>query len=62
MFKVVFGGYEYPDEYNTYDEAYEAGLEMASAFNTGSSILAMSNRGDFMEEATGDDGFEIIEC
>ena len=61
MFKVIFGGYEYPEEYFTYDEAYEAALEMQSAYNTGSAILFAENPGDYKEEATGDDGFEIVE-
>jgi hypothetical protein len=61
MFKVVFGGYEYPEEYFTYDEAYEAGLEMQSAYNLGSELLLMENPGDYEEEATGSGGFKIIE-
>ena len=58
---VNFGGYDYPDEYSTEEEAYEAGLEMQSAFNQGSIDLYGMNPGDFIEEATGDDGFEVKE-
>ena len=60
-FKVVFDGYEYPDEYDTYDEAYEAGLEMSSAFNVGSINLFLENPGYYMEEADGSGTFTINE-
>ena len=62
MYKVVFGGYEYPDEYDSYDEAYEAGLEMASAYNQGGIDLYLSNPGDYVGGLTSDGEFEVIEC
>lgn len=61
MYKIIFDGYEYEDEYDTYDEAYEAALEMKSAFNQGSIDLYLMNPGDYEEEADGNGDFKIVE-
>ncbi len=38
-FKIIFDGFEEPEEYDTYDEAEAAADEMASNFQLGDSIL-----------------------
>lgn len=60
-FKIIFDGYEEPEEYNTYDEALEAADVMASNFQLGASILYEMNPGDYLEENDGDGSYEIIE-
>lgn len=49
-FKIIFSGYEEPDEYDSYDEALEAADEMVSNFQLGASILSEMNPGDYTEE------------
>ena len=60
-FKIIFDGYEEPEEYDTYDEALEAADVMASNFQLGASILYEMNPGDYLEENDGDGSYEIIE-
>lgn len=60
-FKIIFDGYEEPEEYGTYDEALEAADVMASNFQLGASILYEMNPGDYLEENDGDGSYEIIE-
>ena len=49
-FKIIFSGYEEPDEYDSYDEALEAADEMVSNFQLGASILSEMNPGDYTED------------
>lgn len=49
-FKIIFSGYEEPDEYDSYDEALEVADEMVSNFQLGASILSEMNPGDYTEE------------
>ena len=60
-FKIIFDGYEEPEEYDSYDEALEAADEMASNFALGASILYEMNPGDYEEENDGDGSYVIIE-
>lgn len=60
-FKIIFDGYEEPEEYDTYDEALEAADVMANNFQLGASILYEMNPGDYLEENDGDGSYEIIE-
>ena len=60
-FKIIFDGYEEPDEYDSYDEALEAADEMASNFAIGAQILYEMNPGDYAEENDGDGSYVIIE-
>lgn len=59
-FKIIFSGYEEPDEYDSYDEALEAADEMVSNFQLGASILYEMNPGDYTEEDD-DCSYVIIE-
>lgn len=59
-FKIIFSGYEEPDEYDSYDEALEAADEMVSNFQLGASILSEMNPGDYTEEDD-DCSYVIIE-
>ena len=59
-FKIIFSGYEEPDEYDSYDEALEAADEMVSNFQLGASILYEMNPGDYTEEVD-DCSYVIIE-
>ena len=59
-FKIIFSGYEEPDEYDSYDEALEAADEMVSNFQLGASILSEINPGDYTEEDD-DCSYVIIE-
>ena len=60
-FKIIFDGYEEPEEYNTCDEALDAADTMASNFQTGAELLYESNPGDYVEESAGDGSYVIIE-
>ena len=60
-FRIIFDGYEEPDEYDTYDEALEAAEVMASDFALGAEILMSMNPGDYAEENDGDGSYVIIE-
>jgi hypothetical protein len=60
-FKIIFDGYEEPEEYDSYDEALEAADVMASNFQLGASILYDMNPGDYAEENDGDGSYVIIE-
>ena len=60
-FRIIFDGYEEPEEYDTYDEAEEAADEMASNFRLGESILREMNPDDYDEENDGDGSYVIIE-
>lgn len=59
-FKIIFSGYEEPDEYDSHDEALEAADEMVSNFQIGASILYEMNPGDYAEEDD-DCSYVIIE-
>ena len=59
-FKIIFSGYEEPDEYDSYDEALEVADEMVSNFQLGASILSEMNPGDYTEEDD-DCSYVIIE-
>lgn len=59
-FKIIFSGYEEPDEYDSYDEALEAADEMVSNFQLSASILSEMNPGDYTEEDD-DCSYVIIE-
>ena len=56
-FKIIFSGYEEPDEYDSYDEALEVADEMVSNFQLGASILSEMNPGDYTEE---DDDYSYV--
>ena len=58
-FKIIFDGYEEPDEYDSYDEALEAADVMASNFQLGDTILREIEADDYIED--GDDSYIIIE-
>lgn len=58
-FKIIFDGYEEPEEYNTYDEALEAADVMASNFQLGESILKEIERDEYEEDGNG--SYVIIE-
>ena len=60
-FKIIFDGYEEPEEYDTYDEAEAAADEMTSNFRLGESILRETNPDDYEEENDGDGSYVIIE-
>ena len=60
-FKIIFDGYEEPEEYDTYDEAEEAADEMASNFRLGETILREMNPYDYEDENDGDGSYVIIE-
>ena len=60
-FKIIFSGYEEPDEYDTYDEAEEVADEMASNFRLGESILREMSPDDYEDENDGDGSYVIIE-
>lgn len=60
-FKIIFDGFEEPEEYDTYDEAEEAADIMASNFQLGASILREMNPDDYEEENDGDGSYIIIE-
>ena len=59
-FKIIFAGYEEPDEYDSYEEALEVADEMVSNFELGASILYEMNPGDY-EEEDDDCSYVIIE-
>ena len=59
-FKIIFDGYEEPDEYDTYEEAEEAADEMASNFQLGAELLCEMNPGGYLEDYGGDDGSYVI--
>ena len=58
-FKIIFDGYEEPEEYDTYDEALEAADTMASNFQLGDAILREIESDDYVED--GDGSYIIIE-
>lgn len=58
-FKIIFDGYEEPEEYDTYDEALEAADVMASDFQLGESILKEIERDEYEEDGNG--SYVIIE-
>ncbi len=58
-FKIIFDGYEEPEEYDTYDEALEAADVMASDFQLGDTILREIERDEYEED--GDGSYVIIE-
>lgn len=59
-FKIIFDGYEEPEEYDTYEEAEEAADAMASNFQLGATLLYEMNPGDYEEENDGDGSYTII--
>lgn len=61
-YRIIFDGYPEEELYDSYDEAYEAALEMKSNFNQGAIDLYNSNPGDYLEDDDDKDGsFEIEE-
>lgn len=58
-FKIIFDGYEEPDEYDSYDEALEAADVMASNFQLGDVILRELDGEEY--EENGDGSYTIIE-
>ena len=58
-FKIIFDGFEEPDEYDSYDEALEAADTMASNFQLGDTILRELEGDDYVED--GDGSYIIIE-
>ena len=58
-FKIIFDGYEEPDEYDSYDEALEAADIMASNFQLGDTIIREIEGDDYVED--GDGSYIIIE-
>lgn len=58
-FKIIFDGYEEPDEYDSYDEALEAADVMASDFQLGDSIFREIERDEY--DPDGDGSYVIIE-
>ena len=58
-FKIIFDGYEEPEEYDSYDEAQEAADEMASNFQLGDAILREIEGDEYSED--GDGSYIIIE-
>lgn len=58
-FKIIFDGYEEPDEYDSYDEALEAADTMASNFQLGDTILREIEGDDYEEDGNG--SYIIIE-
>ena len=58
-FKIIFDGYEEPEEYDTYDEALEAADTMTSNFQLGDTILRELEGDDYVED--GDGSYIIIE-
>ena len=60
-FKIIFDGYEEPEEYDTYDEAEEAADTMVSNFRLGESLLREMDPDEYEEENDGDGSYTIIE-
>lgn len=60
-FKIIFDGYEEPDEYDSYDEALEVADEMASNFQLGETLLREMDPDDYDNENDGDGSYVIIE-
>lgn len=58
-FKIIFDGYEEPDEYDSYNEALEAADVMASNFQLGDTILRELDGEEYEED--GDGSYTIIE-
>lgn len=58
-FKIIFDGYEEPEEYDSYDEALEAADVMASNFQLGESILKEIEHDEYEEDGNG--SYVIIE-
>lgn len=58
-FKIIFDGYEEPEEYNSYDEALEAADDMSSNFQLGDIILRELDGEEYEED--GDGSYIIIE-
>ena len=58
-FKIIFDGYEEPEEYNSYDEALEAADVMASNFQLGDTILRELEADNYIKD--GDGSYIIIE-
>lgn len=58
-FKIVFDGYEEPEEYDTYDEALEAADVMASNFQLGDTIFRELEGDEYVRDSDG--SYIIIE-
>ena len=58
-FKIIFDGYEEPEEYNSYDEALEAADDMTSNYQLGDVILRELDGDEYEED--GDGSYTIIE-
>lgn len=58
-FKIIFDGYEEPEEYDSYDEALEAADTMASNFQLGDEIFKEIEGDEY--EPDGDGSYVIIE-
>lgn len=58
-FKIIFDGYEEPEEYSSYDEALEAADDMTSNFQLGDAILRELDGDEYEED--GDGSYTIIE-
>ena len=58
-FKIIFDGYEEPEEYDSYDEALEAADVMTSNFQLGDAIFREIEKDEYEED--GDGSYVIIE-
>lgn len=58
-FKIIFDGYEEPEEYDTYNEALEAADVMASNFQLGDIIFRELEGDEYVKDSDG--SYIIIE-
>lgn len=60
-YKIIFGGEEEDDIFDTEEAAEEYALYLCSCSQEGAEMLNMSNPGDYDEDEFEDPDYEIIE-
>ncbi len=60
IFKVKYAGEFEDEEFDTYEEADEYGMEIVNAAASGAEVLHLSNPGDYDEDDYVDD-YEVVE-
>ncbi len=60
-YKIIFGGEEADEVFNSYKEADEYALYLVSCYHTGGKIFEMCNPGDYPYDPDDEPEYEIVE-
>ena len=60
-YKIIFEGEEQDEVFDTYEEAQDHALYLASCYHRGGEILELSNPGDYPYDPEDEPDYEIIE-